>query len=63
MRNAPCEAVSVENGKVVMWCDGRYGPVPRSEAVFALAMLDGSPIPSSQIRAAAIRAALKDTRQ
>lgn len=61
--NSPSDAVPLPNGTIAMWCDGRYGPVPRSKAVSELAELNGSPIPSSQARAAAIRAALKETVQ
>lgn len=53
----------VQNGAIHLLQFGAVEPVSRWDAVCALAVLDGSPFPSSQERARQIRAALKETMQ
>lgn len=53
----------VQNGAIHLLQFGRIEPASRWDAVCALAVLDGSPFPSSQERARQIRAALKETMQ
>ena len=53
----------VQNGAIHLLQFGKVEPVSRWDAVCALAVLDGSPFPSSQERARQIRAALKETMQ
>jgi hypothetical protein len=53
----------VQNGAIHLLQFGKVEPASRWDAVCALAVLDGSPFPSSQERARQIRAALKETMQ
>jgi hypothetical protein len=53
----------IQNGAIHLLQFGKVEPVSRWDAVCALAVLEGSPFPTSQERARQIRAVLKETMQ
>jgi hypothetical protein len=53
----------IQNGAIHLLQFGKVEPVSRWDAVCALAVLDGSPFPTSQERARQIRAALNQSQK